>query len=168
MLVLKMDSGNFYSTTVAGIKMIETIKANGAENGFFQQWAGYQASVNNTSEETIKYTANLGRIPEFIMTLSNSIVITLGVFLSIREEFTLGMLMTFQGLMQSFTQPAKTIIDARTTLQEMRTDMKRIKDVMEYPLDIMCTAAENKSTDEETNYSKLSRNIEIKNITFEK
>ena len=45
------------------------------------------------------------------------------------------MLMTFQGLMQSFTQPAKTIIDAGTTLQEMSTDMERIEDVMEYPLD---------------------------------
>ena len=30
----------------------------------------------------------------------------------------------------------------------------------------MCTAAENKRTDEEINYSKLSGNIEIKNITF--
>ncbi len=28
------------------IEMIETIKASGAENGYFEKWAGYQAGVN--------------------------------------------------------------------------------------------------------------------------
>ena len=40
------DAGKLESTTVNGIAMIETIKASDAENGFFQKWAGYQASVN--------------------------------------------------------------------------------------------------------------------------
>ncbi|MBQ1691779.1 MAG: hypothetical protein II017_03125, partial [Erysipelotrichaceae bacterium] len=37
------DTGNLSSTTMNGISMIETIKASGAENGFFRKWAGYQA-----------------------------------------------------------------------------------------------------------------------------
>ena len=40
------DSGKLEAATASGIEMIETIKASGAENGFFQKWAGYQASVN--------------------------------------------------------------------------------------------------------------------------
>jgi len=40
------DAGKLSGTTVTGIEMIETIKASGAENGFFEKWAGYQASVN--------------------------------------------------------------------------------------------------------------------------
>ena len=40
------DAGKLAGMTVAGIEMIETIKASGAENGFFEKWAGYQASVN--------------------------------------------------------------------------------------------------------------------------
>ena len=39
------DAGKLSGTTVAGIEMIETIKASGAENGFFGKWSGYQASV---------------------------------------------------------------------------------------------------------------------------
>ena len=35
------DSGKLAATTVSGIQMVETIKASGAENGFFQKWAGY-------------------------------------------------------------------------------------------------------------------------------
>lgn len=33
------DAGKLAGTTVAGIEMIETIKASGAENGFFEKWA---------------------------------------------------------------------------------------------------------------------------------
>ena len=40
------DAGKLAGATVAGIEMIETIKASGAENGYFEKWSGYQASVN--------------------------------------------------------------------------------------------------------------------------
>jgi len=46
------DEGKLAGTTIAGIEMIETIKASGAENGFFEKWSGYQASVNT---QQIKY-----------------------------------------------------------------------------------------------------------------
>ena len=38
--VMQRDSAKLGATTVAGVEMIETIKASGAENGFFQKWAG--------------------------------------------------------------------------------------------------------------------------------
>ena len=43
------DSGKLAATTINGIEMIETIKASGAENGYFERWAGFQASVNSSS-----------------------------------------------------------------------------------------------------------------------
>ena len=48
------DAGKLESTTVNGIAMIETIKASDAENGFFQKWAGYQASVNKQRVRSLK------------------------------------------------------------------------------------------------------------------
>ena len=44
------DSGKLSGATVSGIEMIETIKANGAENGYFEKWAGYQACLLYTSD----------------------------------------------------------------------------------------------------------------------
>ena len=41
------DSGKLAGATVAGIEMIETIKASGAENGFFEKWAGYPYRYHN-------------------------------------------------------------------------------------------------------------------------
>ncbi len=46
--------------------------------------------------------------------------------------------MTFQGLMTAFMMPVRTIISASRTIQEMRNDMERIDDVMEYPDDVNC------------------------------
>ena len=34
------DAGKLAAATVSGIQMVETIKASGAENGYFQKWAG--------------------------------------------------------------------------------------------------------------------------------
>ena len=73
------------------------------------------------------------------------------------------MIMTFQGFMNSFMAPAMTLISAGQTIQEMRTDMERVEDVMEYPIDPHVTE---QPMSEETDYSKLSGNIELKNVCF--
>ena len=159
------DTGKFYSSTVSGIKMIESIKANGAEDGFFRRWAGYQALANTSMQRLVKISAKAEMLPEFIISAINLTVIAAGVFLTMRGEFTLGMIMTFQGLMTAFMMPVRTIIAAGRTIQEMRTDMERIDDVMEYPDDENCKERENPEGIE-TEYSKLSGQVELKNVTF--
>ena len=72
-------------------------------------------------------------------------------------------MMAFQGFLSSFLSPATTLISAGQTLQEMRTDMERIEDVMRYPDDDIF--AED-GGDESTEYGKLSGSIELKNVTF--
>ncbi len=156
------DSAKLSSATVAGIEMIETIKASGAENGYFGKWSGYQASVNTQQVKFLKLNQYLGMIPQLVSALANNIVLILGVFLTMRGEFTVGMIMAFQGFLYSFMAPALTMISAGQTVQEMRTQMERVDDVMEYPED--CAFSEDDGDDEE--YSKLSGNIEINNVTF--
>ena len=58
--VMQRDSAKLAATTVAGIEMIETIKASGAESGFFQKWSGYQASVNSQEVKSAKMNSYLG------------------------------------------------------------------------------------------------------------
>ena len=159
--VSMMDSAKLYSTTVAGIEMIETIKASGAENGYFKKWSGYQASVNTQQVRFMKMNQYLGLIPQFVSTLANNLVLILGVWLTMQGQFTVGMIMTFQGFMTSFMAPANTLITAGQTLQEMRTQMERVDDVMEYPDDVVF--ADNVHMDE---MNKLSGKVEIKNLVF--
>ena len=159
------DSGKLSSTTVSGIEMIETIKASGAEDGFFEKWAGYQASVNRQETQFTKQSWFLNMIPNLVSVLTNSTVLMLGVYFAMTSNFTVGMIMAFQGFLASFSAPATSLISAGQTIQEMRTSMERIEDVMQYPAD-MCYDSKRVESNGEQSYSKLKGNIELKNVTF--
>lgn len=156
------DAGKLAGATVAGIEMIETIKASGAEDGYFEKWAGYQASVNTQQVKFQKLNEVLGLLPSLVSSLCSTAVLMLGVYLAMQGEFTVGMIMAFQGFLSSFTAPAESIISAGQTIQEMRTEMERVEDVMKYPVDVQNDAP----VDENAEYDKLSGCIEMKNVTF--
>ncbi len=155
------DAGKLAGASVAGIEMIETIKASGAENGYFEKWAGYQASVNTQKVKFSRLNQYLGLVPSFVSGLSNTAVLIIGVWLTMQGQFTVGMIMAFQGFLESFLSPAEKLISAGQTLQEMRTEMERVEDVMEYPTDV-----EFSDMREDAEYDKLSGCVELKNVTF--
>ncbi len=157
------DESKLASATVAGISMTETIKASGAENGFFQKWAGYQASVNAQNVKFEKMNARFGIIPAFISTAANYIVLFFGVLYAMQGNFTVGMITIFQGYMGSFLSPAMTLIGAGQTIQEMRTSMERVEDVMQYPDD---PNVKDEPIREDEDYSKLTGQMELKHVTF--
>ena len=169
--VMMRDSGKLSSATVSGIEMIESIKSSGAENGYFEKWAGYQASVNTQKVRYQKINRYLGMIPSLILGVMNNAVLILGVWLTVRGDFTPGMIMAFQGFIASFLSPARQLISSGQTLQEMRTGMERIEDVMEYPEDELLaqtddTATGKDSREEEASYDKLKGTLVMKNVTF--
>ncbi len=164
MRVQMRDEGKLVSTTMAGISMAETIKASGAEDGFFRKWSGYQASVN---AQEVRYTTlneRIGLIPQFINTASGYMVLFMGVQLAMAGQFTLGMITTFQGLLTSFMGPAETLVSAGQTIQEMRTEMERVEDVLEYPDDPVMQYGAQCKPDEA--YDKLKGEVVLNNVTF--
>ena len=158
------DQGMLMGTTASGVEMIETIKGSGSENGFFRKWAGYQASVNTQTVKYARLQQYLGSLPQLLTTLSNYTVLLLGVWLCMNGRFTLGGVMAFQGFLNSFTAPAMTLIEAGQTMQEMRINMERIDDVMEYPSDE--NAADDGPAAENRPMEKLRGGLEMKNVTF--
>ncbi|MBQ3399915.1 MAG: NHLP family bacteriocin export ABC transporter peptidase/permease/ATPase subunit [Lachnospiraceae bacterium] len=156
------DAGKLEAATVTGVSMIETIKSSGAENGFFQKWAGYQASVNAQNVKAAKTNAILGMLPAFFSILANYAVLILGVWLIMQRQFTLGSVLMFQGFLGSFMAPAMTLVSAGQSIQEMRTQMERVEDVMEYPDD----PGLKDESPEGTEYRKLRGNIELKDVSF--
>lgn len=155
------ENGKFSAATIAGIEMIETIKASGSEKGFFEKWAGYQAASSNQRVKYSKMNTYLSLIPSVISTLTSTAVLMLGVWFTMEGSFTVGMIMAFQGYLGSFLSPVMTLISSGQSLQEMRTEMERIDDVMLYK-DDTCYQAKHEDTD----LHKLEGNIELKDVTF--
>ena len=157
------DMGKLSAATVAGISMAETIKGAGAENGFFRRWSGYQASVNTQNVRFSRMNALFGIIPSFISTTANYMVLFFGVSFAMNGRFSLGMISVFQGFLSAFMGPAQTLISAQQTIQEMRTQMERVEDVMQYPTDPM---VRDEPIREDVDYSKLKGHVELKHVRF--
>ena len=155
------DSAKLSSATASGVRMIETIKSSGAEHGFFERWAGFQASVNTQDVKFTQLNAFLSSIPTLVTSVSNLLVMGTGVLLVLRGSFSIGMVMAFQGFLSSFMSPANAIITTGQSLQEMVTQMERVDDVMSYPSDTLLDEKEKKA-----DYEKLSGNIEMKDVSF--
>ena len=162
--VMMRDSANLSSATMAGISMIETLKAQGVESGFFKRWSGYQASVNKVNVQTTRITQGWGLIPNIVSTLSNGVILSIGVWLIIHGRFTVGSLMAMQSFISGFTSPASSLVGVMQTMQEMRTDMERIKDVMDYRDDPLASPDSDHAAGGAL--EKLSGEIELDHVSF--
>lgn len=156
------DRAKLASTTLSGVRMIETIKSSGAEVGFFKKWAGYQAAVNKEKIEYSHINIWLASIPELINQIANYLVLVIGIALVMNGKFTIGMILGFKMYMEFFINPAMGIISAGQSVQEMRSNMERLDDVMKYEDDKLFRVKDTEIDE----YSKLRGQIEIKNVTF--
>ena len=159
------DSGKLTGTTIAGIEMIESIKASGSETGFFGRWAGYQASVNTQDVKFSQMNEYLGLLPQIVSTVTDVLVLCMGIALAMRGQFTPGMISQFGIYMKQFLAPADQLIATGQTIQELRTEMERIEDVMEYRTDEL---ADNEVSADagDVSFAKLSGRVEMRDVTF--
>ncbi len=161
--VMTRDEAELASATVSGIELIETIKASGAENGYFRKWAGHQANSNTQNIRLQRVNIYLGLIPSVVNILMSNLVLLLGVMLVIKGKFTPGMIFAFQGFLSGFLGPVGSIQAAGQEVMEMRTQMERVEDVLNYPVDV----EENENVESDENVrEKLKGNLVMRNVCF--
>ena len=156
---MQQSEGQYYSATVSCIDNMESIKAAGAETGFFKYWSGLWAHKFNVNANADKQQAEMALLPVLANGLVNMAVLVLGAYLIIKGELTVGMLMAFQGFMGSFLQPVNAIVNASQTIVELRSQMERVEDVMKYPED-------HRDSEGEIQQGKLGGLLEMKHVTF--
>ena len=160
-----MNAGKLYGTTIGGIEMIETIKAAGAESGYFGRWAGYQAAVNESAARTARLNEYLGMVPALLSQLANIAVLVLGIWLIVQGAFTPGALLAFNGFLASFMAPLNEMINLGQAIQETQTQMERVEDVMRYPTDVPEEPQEHVDMSG-IDHEKLRGQVELEGVTF--
>ena len=158
--ISERNSGKYYGVTMSCLENIESIKAAGAETGFFGHWAGYLTSTYNSRIGFEKWDMVSGIFPQILQSLTSNAILLTGAWLIMDGQFTIGMLMAFQGFMYSFTAPSQHLISSAEMLIQMRTKMERVEDVLNYPVE-----EENGSLGKPVS-GKLTGAIELKNVTF--
>ncbi|MDD2457807.1 MAG: NHLP family bacteriocin export ABC transporter peptidase/permease/ATPase subunit [Eubacteriales bacterium] len=140
--VLQDSHGKLSGATVSGIEMIETIKSSGSENGYFERWAGYYTRFHNAQTRINRTTALLGIVPALLNQAVNILILSIGVAFIMAGQFTIGMLMAFQGYLGSFMNPVNKFISLGQILIALKTDLERVEDVLDYPVDGFDSAAQ--------------------------
>ena len=158
------DQAKLDSATLSGVNMIETIKASGAENGYLEKWSGYHASVMKAKVKFTNVNMFFGTLPGLLQQLSGITILVMGIWSIMRGHITAGVLLAFQSYMVAFMNPVNQLIEAGQSIQEMRSSIERIDDVMDYPEDVH--APEAMTEEELNNAEKLSGRVEMKHVTF--
>lgn len=171
-LRMLQDQGKLMGNTMAGLQMIETIKSSGSESDFFSKWAGSHAKVLNAQQGLGLATSLLNVLPPALMACNIAIILTFGGFRVMEGHMTLGMLVAFQTLMNSFLQPVNEMVGLGEQLQTVSGDMTRLDDVFNYPQDQIFDSPGQAATDASQapvtmqQKHKLSGEVEIRDISF--
>ena len=131
----EQSEGRYFSTTVSCIDNMESIKAAGAETGFFAYWSGLWAQKFNRANDADDQEIRMGVVPILVTGLVDTAVLILGALFILKGELTIGMLMAFQGFMASFITPVSEVVGASQRIIEMRSQMERVDDVMRFATD---------------------------------
>ena len=156
---IQQSMGKYYSATVSCMENIESIKAAGAEEGFFQYWSGLWTRMFNKQREMRIQQSEMSLLPTLTSNLLTMAVLLVGAWYILQGDLSVGMLMAFQGFMTAFMAPVEKIVNAGQQLLEMRSQIERVDDVMKYPED-------RHADGEHSETGKLLGELELRDVTF--
>ena len=156
---IQQSMGKYYSATVSCMENIESIKAAGAEEGFFQYWSGLWTRMFNKQREMRIQQSEMSLLPTLTSNLLTMAVLLVGAWYILQGDLSVGMLMAFQGFMTAFMAPVEKIVNAGQQLLEMRSQIERVDDVMKYPED-------QHADGEHSEEGKLLGELELRDVTF--
>ena len=165
----QMEMGKLYGHTMSGISMIETLKASGLENDFFQQWSGQQAKVVLQNQKMSRLSQAVAQLPLSLAQMLNLLVLSVGALRVMRGDLTIGMLVAFQTLQASFMAPVTQFLQMGKEIQSSQADMSRLDDVMDYPAQKRYKDDYEEETAKkipERGIKKLEGYISLKDVTF--
>lgn len=163
MRVVARNEGKLMSATMSGMFNIESVKAAGAEDAFFNRWAGEYAACHNSKVRMNTTVAYIGSLPKLLTDISNTVVLGIGVWYILHGGMTVGMLMAFQSLMGLFLDVSSGANDTFGEMLGMKSDMERMEDVFNSETDAAVTGQSENAADMD---GKLDGRLELKNVTF--
>lgn len=159
---LQISGGKLYAAVCAGLSITDTIKASGAETEYTNRILGFQAKQANHEQDLSKYQQITGAIPDAAGKVTDALFLLVGGILVIRGELTLGMLLAFNSLFDSFAEPVNQLVGFIQKIQKLKADISRVEDINNYAED----ERYDDNNQKKTMRSKLSGDLELRDVSF--
>ncbi|MCC5660830.1 NHLP family bacteriocin export ABC transporter peptidase/permease/ATPase subunit [Nostoc sp. XA010] len=166
---LIQEYGKAAGAAIAALQSIETLKASGLEPDFFSRWSGYYTKALNSQQELGVTNQTFSVLPTLLSALSSMLLLVVGGLRVMDGHLSIGMLIAFQGLMQSFEEPVNNLVNFGSTLQELEGNLIRLDDVLDNPTDPQLEKRRRGAEEQIDNFSPLPRlqgYVELRNISF--
>lgn len=157
-----LDNGKLVGVEMSGLQIIETIKACGIEDDFFRRWAGFFSKTQSSCQKLEIFRYALLFIPDFLSSVGSVVLLVFGGFLVMGNSITPGILVAFFLLSSEFLSPVEHLSEMSVALQELKADLLRLGDVLDYSennligCDDECELSENET----------AAVVELKNVSF--
>ena len=165
---VQQDRAKEYGALMAGVMMIESIKANGSEGDLFTKWSGYCTKATDASQDMQLWAMKLKLIPTLLAGLNSALIMTVGGFSIMEGVMTAGIYTAFNSLIAQFQEPVQKLRALGTTLQMTEMQMQRLDDVRRYKIDSLNYPDEEteKKQKETFKADRLSGELEMKDVFF--
>ncbi|MBW4427182.1 MAG: NHLP family bacteriocin export ABC transporter peptidase/permease/ATPase subunit [Nostoc desertorum CM1-VF14] len=170
---LAQEHGKVAGVAVSGIQTIETVKASGLESDLFARFAGYYAKAVNAEQQLGLQTQIITTLPTILTALTTAFILLVGGLQVMNGSLSIGMLVAYQSLTQSFLEPVNSLVNFGSTLQDLEADLNRLDDVLQNSVDLEVEekqrAGEAGGAGGEITFSslwQLQGHVELRNVTF--
>ena len=148
------------SATMAGMHSMETIKAAGAEQRFYQNWESLYTQALNARVTVTRQMILIGALPLLVQQLTAAVLLCLGTWFILKGELTPGMLLASQGFMSSMLYPITRMSSVMQDVFKAHSILERQEEV----LDVEVDSEEGTQACEEVKL--LTGEIELRDVTF--
>lgn len=159
---MQMSGGKLYGAVCAGLNITDTIKASGVESEYSARILGHQAKNVTEEQKLNRFQQLVGAIPDAADNICDVLLLMIGGILVIRGNITMGMLVAFTSLFDSFCEPVNALVGFIRSIQTLKSNINRVEDIEKYKQDERYASAEAKQAFS----AKLSGEVELQNVSF--
>lgn len=167
-LLLSVDTGNYYSQCYSNFRIIESVKASGAEQEAFGKIVGSQVKVSNAIHTLTQKTIFINMFPNALDFFASIVVLIIGALKVMNGEMSIGTLVALQNISINFMNPLNNLINIAGQIQTMTGNIAKLDDVLQHPVEPQVNLEHFSHTENllQESKPKLSGHIEIENLTF--
>ena len=159
---LQMSRGKVSGAVSAGLNITDSIKASGVEMEYSNRILGYQAKYASLEQELTRRQQMLTMIPDAAGKIVDVLLLLFGGLMVIQGQMTMGMLVAYNSLYDSFCEPVDKLVGFFRNLQQLRSNISRVEDIEKHEQDV-CYREQVKPREMS---GKLQGNVEMKGISF--
>lgn len=158
----KLQAGTFELSgrVMAGLRDMDSLKAQGASQQFLDAFMGNQAELLAASQKLRRISAYYAVVPGTISTLTNMALLVFGALEVMAGRLTIGAVVAALMFTRRFLSPIGTYLGVGRQLQTTHATVSQLNDVLKTPVD------EEFVTDGRNNRQPLTGQVSFSHVTF--